>query len=259
MAKPSTTFSWERAIPLSVPWLLVATFGPSAVAFAGFHGVLPWLVTGGMPPVLAWPLVAGVALTGFGLFGGWVLARDARLHGVSLRARLCLNPLSGRQWGLVGLIIVGMIAVMMGIMQLLPGWLAQIGFVIPDYMPFFLKGLNPATTPPEILSPGYSLKGAYWMLFGMAYVLTLNILVEDLYFRAWMLPRMGWMGKWAWVVNGTLFAFYHTFQLWLLPVLLLGSLGFAFIVWKTRSVIPSLVAHLLLNLMNLVGMFTLIF
>lgn len=74
-----------------------------------------------------------------------------------------------------------------------------------------------------------------------------------------MLPRMAWMGRGTWIANGVLFALYHTFQLWLLPVLLIASLTFAYVVWHSRSVIPSLVLHFVLNfLFSIVGMAALI-
>ena len=93
----------------------------------------------------------------------------------------------------------------------------------------------------------------------MALVLALNILAEDFYFRVWLLPKMAWMGRFAWIVNGLLFALYHTFQLWLLPILLLASLTFAFVVWHSKSVIPSLVLHFVLNfLFSMLGMLALI-
>jgi membrane protease YdiL (CAAX protease family) len=98
------------------------------------------------------------------------------------------------------------------------------------------------------------------MLPFMAIVLALNILAEDFYFRVWLLPKMAWMGESAWIVNGLLFAFYHTFQLWILPILLLASLTFAFVVWHSRSVIPSLVLHFILNfLFSMFGILALIF
>lgn len=109
----------------------------------------------------------------------------------------------------------------------------------------------PHPTPP--------LLGAYWLLPIMAIVLALNILAEDFYFRAWLMPKMSWIGRPTWIVNGLLFAFYHTFQLWLLPILLLASLIFAFVVWHSKSVVPSLVLHFVLNfLFSILGMLALI-
>ena len=143
--------------------------------------------------------------------------------------------------------IVGLILVS-GVQTIIPGILKAIGFTIPAYMPFFLNpGINAATADMQVLSPGLPLQGQYGVLALLGVALLLNVLTEELYFRAWMLPKLSRFGGWSWVLNGALFAFYHTFQLWLLPVLLVSSLLFAFICYKSKSIWPSLVAHLVGN------------
>ena len=48
-------FDWGRTPQLSIPQILLATFAPSAVAYLGFHGLLPRLVAGQIPVRIAWP------------------------------------------------------------------------------------------------------------------------------------------------------------------------------------------------------------
>jgi membrane protease YdiL (CAAX protease family) len=62
-----------------------------------------------------------------------------------------------------------------------------------------------------------------------------------------MLPKLAKYGSWGWILNGTLFALYHTFQLWLLPVILVASLGFSYVFYRSKSVQPSLTGHLIAN------------
>jgi len=110
-----------------------------------------------------------------------------------------------------------------------------------------------------VLSPGLPLQGKYGLLPLIGIALLLNILTEELYFRAWLLPKMSRYGAWSWVLNGVLFALYHTFQLWLLPVLLVASLLFAFICYRSKSIWPALVAHLIGNfLLSILGVLMLI-
>lgn len=121
---------------------------------------------------------------------------------------------------------------------------------IPSYLPFFLNPtVDPMTADMSVLSPALNLRGAYFVIPLITVVISLNILAEELYFRAWLLPKMSRFGGWSWVLNGTLFALYHTFQLWLLPLILVASLTFAFIVYKSRSIYPALVFHLVANLL----------
>ena len=80
--------------------------------------------------------------------------------------------------------IVGMIASMMATNLVVP-FMKITGISIPDYMPFFLDPtVNPMETAPELLTPGFVLKGSYFMIPLMAVTLFLNILTEELYFRA---------------------------------------------------------------------------
>ena len=73
-----------------------------------------------------------------------------------------------------------------------------------------------------------------------------------------MLPKMvryGWAG---WMANAVLFTSYHTFQLWLFPMILGPTICMAYLVYKTRSIWPSFALHVALNALNLVGIVSLI-
>ena len=127
-------------------------------------------------------------------------------------------------------------------------------------MPFFLNpAIDPTTADMEVLSPGLDLEGAYFVLPLISVVLLFNILAEEFYFRAWMLPKLAKYGRWSWVINGTMFALYHTFQLWLFPTIIVASLTFAFVFYWTRSLWPGLIGHLVFNFfISMVGIGSLI-
>ncbi len=50
------TFDGGRTSQLSIPKVLLATFASSAVAYLAFHGLLPCLVAGQIPVLIAWPV-----------------------------------------------------------------------------------------------------------------------------------------------------------------------------------------------------------
>ena len=253
------TFEWGRTSQLSIPQILLATFAPSAVAYLGFHGLLPRLVAGQIPILIAWPAVASAMLAGFVLIAFFLVHRDARQVGVTLRQRLCLRWPSGREWILSLGVFVLAIALAFGGGVLVPPLLKTIGFEIPAYLPFFLNpGINPMEAEMEVISPGLPLAGRFDLIPLIAVTLFLNILTEDVYFRAWMLPKMARYDGAGWVANGVLFAAYHTFQLWLFPVILGPTLCMAYLVYKTRSIWPSFALHAALNALNLVGIVALI-
>ncbi|MGJ8527881.1 lysostaphin resistance A-like protein [Maritalea sp.] len=250
----NTQFDWAKTRQLN--WVqLVAAFGiPSAIAFTGFHAVLPLLHANGMPAIVAWPIVASVMLLGFTLAPLWLMNKEARELGINLRSRMCLKPLDRRQWLFAsGILVVGLV-VAGGTGGLNTVWSEFSGLSAPDHFPFFLDPtIDPISVLPSDLTPGFRLKGAYWLIGLMVVTLLLNILVEELYFRAWLLPKMFGLGAAAWVVNGVAFALYHTFQLWLLPQLIPLSLFMAFVVYKTRSIWPAFVFHFLVNSLNVIA------
>ncbi len=87
------------------------------------------------------------------------------------------------------------VIVVVGATKTIGPLLRLIGFEIPSYMPFFLNpALDPMTTDVEVLSPGFSLAGKYYLFGLMAVTLFFNIITEELYFRAWMLPKLSRYG-----------------------------------------------------------------
>ena len=256
----NTIFDWKNAPQMSVAQLLLATFLPSAIAFIGFHLVLPALVTNGLPVLIAWPSVASVMLFALVIVAIVLLRREARTLGISFWARLCLKTLSLKEWGVSMAIMVVALFLSTVTQTVIPPAMSALGLTIPDYMPFFLNpAIDPMTTDPAILSPGLQLSGAYGLLPLVGVTLILNILTEELYFRAWMLPKLSKYGAWGWVTNGVLFALYHTFQLWLLPTLLVMSLSVAFVFHRSKSIWPPLVVHLIGNfLLSILGVLMLV-
>ena len=241
-------FEWSEAKQLSLFQIFFAFAIPSAIAFTGFRFVLPAVHAAGAPSILAWPVIASVMLLGFTVAPLWLMHREAKELEISLQQRLCLKPLNRKQWLvasailIVGLIVAGATGSLNGI------WMGITGLSVPEYFPFFLNpAVDPMAMAPEALTPGFQLKGAYWLIGLMIVTLLLNILVEEIYFRAWLLPKMMTLGTVAWAVNGVAFALYHTFQLWLLPQLIPLSLFMAFVVYYTRSIWPAFVFHLAIN------------
>ncbi len=77
-------------------------------------------------------------------------------------------------------------------------------------------------------------------------------IVEELFFRGYLLPRMEYLKKWAPVVNGVLFGLYHFWQ----PHNYLGIIGvgivLSFVVWKTKNVYLGIIIHCTLNIIGAV-------
>jgi membrane protease YdiL (CAAX protease family) len=256
----NNVFDWHKSSQLSIVQFLLAIFIPSGVAFAGFHGVLPLLVADGLPVMIAWPTVASVMLLGFVLVAVFLMHREAKGLNISLAARMGMKKLTLKQWGLyIGIAVVALVFSILAQSLVIP-LMNVFHFTIPAYMPFFLNpGIDPMTADLSVVSPGLPLSGNYGLLLLVGITLFLNILTEELYFRAWMMPKLSRYGAWGWIMNGIFFALYHTFQIWLLPTLLVTSLFFAFIFYHSKSIWPCFAAHLVGNLfLSILGILMLI-
>jgi membrane protease YdiL (CAAX protease family) len=74
-------------------------------------------------------------------------------------------------------------------------------------------------------------------------------LVEELYFRGYLLPRM--KGRFATLLHSFLFAAYHIFSPWMIITITLGLLPLIFGV-KKKNIYIGIIAHILGNSVSLV-------
>jgi membrane protease YdiL (CAAX protease family) len=109
-------------------------------------------------------------------------------------------------------------------------------------------GYNPTMIfeSPEIVQ---QLVGAWWFL-GLFVVLSIfNVFLgEELLFRGVLLPKMeGVFGRWSWVANGVLFAFYHLHQPWGIAENLVSGAILAYPSWRFRSTWMAVIVHSVQN------------
>jgi membrane protease YdiL (CAAX protease family) len=98
----------------------------------------------------------------------------------------------------------------------------------------------------------------------IVYALTLGVLtplVEELYFRGYLLPRMErYATKWAPLANVVLFSVYHFFSPWENLVRICALLPQFYVVWRERNIRFGIWTHVLINtiggIMILVAVFT---
>ena len=85
--------------------------------------------------------------------------------------------------------------------------------------------------------------GAYLILNGLA-----GPIVEELYFRGYLLPRLSRFGRKAPLLETLLFTVYHFWQPWLYPTILAAFAALVFPIYRTRNIYVGMWAHCLLNL-----------
>ena len=78
------------------------------------------------------------------------------------------------------------------------------------------------------------------------FVTVIGPTVEELYFRGYLLPRMGYVGKWAPLLHSFLFALYHFFTPWMIVTRTLAMLPMIYAVQR-KNITLSIIVHVLLN------------
>jgi uncharacterized protein len=88
----------------------------------------------------------------------------------------------------------------------------------------------------------------------LAVLLLLNGLIgpviEEMYFRGYLLPRLARYGKAAPWINLGLFTLYHLWQPWLYPTIFVALAALVFPVWWMRNLRIGILIHCALNLIG---------
>jgi len=192
----NNTFDWEKTSQMSIVQFLLAIFIPSSIAYLGFRVVLAVLVSNGLPVLIAWPIIASAMLFVLVIIAILLLNKEAKTLGISIWKRMCMKKLTVKEWCLyIVIIAVGLVVSLVAQNLVLP-FMNAVHLNVPSYMPFFLNpAINPTTADMSIVSPGLPLRGSYGLLLLIGITLLLNILTEELYFRAWMLPKLSRYGE----------------------------------------------------------------
>jgi len=72
--------------------------------------------------------------------------------------------------------------------------------------------------------------------------------VEELYFRGYLLSRMEQLKKWAPILNGVLFGVYHFWQPHNYLATIAVGIVISYVVWKKRNIYLGIIIHVFLNM-----------
>lgn len=98
-------------------------------------------------------------------------------------------------------------------------------------------------TPPDIFPPG-SIVNTPLMVF----VLFMNVISEELWWRGYILPRQEMQhGRITWVIHGVLWAFFHAFKWWAVPFMLFTTWIVPFISQRNKNTTPGIIIHFVIN------------
>ncbi|MBI9010823.1 MAG: CPBP family intramembrane metalloprotease [Clostridiales bacterium] len=83
-------------------------------------------------------------------------------------------------------------------------------------------------------------------------------IIEELYFRGYLLPRMKWMGSFGVIVHTLLFAVYHFWSPWLILARFIALTPLFYIVYKKKSILLGIFVHCLANFMTVIELLIII-
>jgi CAAX protease family protein len=243
MTTTSMVFKTGAVVPapitqLSLPTLLALHIFPGALMTVAFVAFAPVVEAAGYPPIAA--LLAAILLVLVPLEIG-VLAWTARAEGLGLLQLIPYRrslPLRDWLWlvpTLIALAFLGFgihMAIEPALIQRFFGWLPE-WFVTP------------------IVADNVARYSATAWLVTLAAYFALNGLVgpivEELYFRGFLLPRMDRLGRWAPLVNVSLFSLYHFWSPWQFFARILGLAPTVYAVRWKRNVYLGMAVHCSLN------------
>lgn len=223
---------------MSISRLVGLHLAPGALATVVFAIIAPPLQTAGIPPVLAFFIAVMAIIVPWEL--GVVLYAGRNAGGGLLSAVQFREALPRRAW--LTLFPVVLLASLVGflVLSLTEPWIVDNVFA---WMPSWFVDLVPVDD-----IGGYS-DGA-WIISLIVYGV-MNVFVgpavEEVYFRGYLLPRMTELGRWAPIVNSTLFSLYHFWSPWALVSRIVGVVPFVYAVWRKRNIYLGIAVHMTLN------------
>ena len=214
----------DQADPVNVPqfnWPQLALFVilPIIWWFILLYVITPLLLPAFSTPngdPNAWVFLS-ISASGY-LFEFFLALYIFRKEGYPLRFRALKErihwrwPRGWKTWGIILIVFVLGFGLTM-FLQPLSAATAKL-FPPPDWFPASQDPLKEVNSLEEAL-PGVVFKGNYLFLLLFLFSGTMNIVGEDLYYRAALIPKLhGLFGKWAWVAGGIIWPLKHIYVWW---------------------------------------------
>jgi membrane protease YdiL (CAAX protease family) len=253
MVDKSISANIERVEPRLQPlsWVLssLILLLIGTLYYLAFHYLIPDILKRtGQPYLVAYLWVWGGSMgliLSVSLF--LYLLEGYPLTWTAFATRYRLERMSGKDW----LWALAVLIVTAGCYFGLSGtarWLAS----MPVFAPV---PLAPAELRPDVagnLIPGQffgiAVQGQWWVVIVYFIGWIFNILGEEFFYRSWILPRQELaFGKYAWLVNGTMFTFQHWMQPFNFLAIWPGALFMAWAIQHRRNTWIGILQHGLLN------------
>ncbi len=235
----------------SVPRTLTLHLLPGALATVFFFLAGPPLIRAGYPPLLALLLAILVILIPFEL--GYLFYEGKRLTGsFSLRSVVSFRePIPIRQYLVsVPLLLAWSVAAF----AILARFEAPLAKALSSWLPdWWVSAFSPVTIsqyPKRVLVASF--------IAGLALNGIAGPVVEELYFRGYLLPRIPAPRTWAPLINIVLFSLYHFFSPWQFFTRVVACLPWVYAVSWKRNIYIGILTHTALNTVGWIVAFALL-
>ena len=124
-------------------------------------------------------------------------------------------------------------------------------FIYPPLDTFFIENVFWWVPDSFFFSEDFARYSMAALVITWAFGLLVNAIagpvVEEMYFRGYLLPRISRFGAWAPLINTVLFSLYHFFTPWNNVGRIMALLPMVYAAWWKRSIYVSIGAHVLGN------------
>lgn len=214
---------------------------PGALATVAYVLIAPPLLARGLPALIS--LLISVVLIAIGIELGILLYQARRANGrFSLQGVVPYRE-SMPLWQYPALIVPLIVWAFFvtGLLGPLDTWIGERVFAwLPDW--YFISSLDQLTQFPR--------STLIWVFVLRAILDGTWPIVEELYFRGYLLPRISRFGRWAPLINTVLFSMYHLWTPWQNVSRILFMLPIVYVTWWKRNIRIAIITHCTLNILG---------
>jgi membrane protease YdiL (CAAX protease family) len=244
---PSDSATTTQQQSFSWPTLLLLYLGPGLALTAFYSVAAPLFLTNGLPAI--WGLLIGalvvivpIELSILLLYSRHITGQARLQPSIAYRARLSVREYL---WLIPTVVLATFL--LPGLVVILEPWIRSTFFAwLPTWFSAGLTSL--ASYSPAIQRITIIL----WL--GAAVII--GPIVEEFYFRGFLLPRTAHRQWFAPLVNALLFAIYHFWQPYAVLTITLFAIPLAYFVWWKKNIMISIFAHCIVNMIAFFSLFT---
>lgn len=223
---------------------------PGVVLYIGFYYIIPILNKIDVPIILSFPFFLWIGILPLLPISIYLYKKENREYSLEdFKKRFRLNKIKGKDWfwvvgGIFSVIVFDFI-----IGEPIAKRMAGIKiFQPPEYFPAIFNPLKDISLPIESIL-GVNLKGNWWFLIITVPIHTIAMISEEFIWRGYILPMQEKKyGKYAWLINGLLWAYLvHGFLKWSYISFLPSMLITPWIAQKTKNTCISFLVHAVPN------------